>query len=288
MTDFASILNAWLAHTKDRVDLAEGTKRNYARVLRTLQEWCGDRAFAELSLTDFVRSRRRAGLADRTIHLELSILRIVVRWAEQERLMVLATPLRLPRLRIDPRQFRANHSTPTPEEAGLAIASMPRDDWQLAVALLARTGARVGEVVSLRSRDLDEHRGTLVLGAAVGNSKTGSRTFPLDPHSLRLLRGRGARGRTPLLDFGGVQNPKHGIRQRLQKACLKAGVQVFTPHGLRRMVVGRLIRACVDPGTAAALTGHTVTVMLRFYQVVTERDRRAATIAAQLGDLTGE
>lgn len=208
MTNFASILNAWMAHTRDRVDLAEGTKRNYARVLHTLLHWSGDRAFGELSLTDFVRSRRRAGLADRTIHLELSILRIAVRWAEQERLLILATPLRLPRLRIDPRQFKANHTTPSPEEAGLAIASMPHDDWRVAVSLLARTGARVGEVVCLRSRDLDERRGTLVLGGAVGNSKTGSRTFPLDPHSLSLLRGRGALGRKPLLDFGGLRKPQ--------------------------------------------------------------------------------
>ncbi|MFT5582574.1 MAG: integrase [Cognaticolwellia sp.] len=136
-----------------------------------------------------MRTRRRQGLADRSIYLELSILRIAVRWAEQEKLLDLVTPLRLPKLRIDPKQFKANHNTPTPAEAGLVIAAMPRDDWRLAVSVLARTGARVGEVVSLRARDLDERRGTLLLGGVEGASKTGSRLFPLDEHSARALQG---------------------------------------------------------------------------------------------------
>ena len=60
----------------------------------------------------------------------------------------------------------------------------------------------------------------------------------------------------------------------------------FTPHGLRRMVVSRLMRARVDPGTAAVLTGHSVQVMLRhYYQQITDDDRRAAVEQANLGDL---
>lgn len=51
------------------------------------------------------------------------------------------------------------------------------------------------------------------------------------------------------------------------------------------MVVGRLIRAKVDVGTAATLTGHSVFVMLRYYQVVTDDDRREAAERANLGVL---
>ncbi len=54
------------------------------------------------------------------------------------------------------------------------------------------------------------------------------------------------------------------------------------PHGLRRMVVARMLRAGVDPATAASLTGHSVVVMLRFYQQVTEADREAAVAKAAL------
>ncbi len=59
----------------------------------------------------------------------------------------------------------------------------------------------------------------------------------------------------------------------------------FPPHGLRRRVVGRRIRARIDAGTAATLTGHSVHVMLRFYQVVTDEDRREAAERANLGVL---
>lgn len=50
------------------------------------------------------------------------------------------------------------------------------------------------------------------------------------------------------------------------------------------MIVDRLLRSGVDPGTAATLTGHSVVVMLKFYQQVTEDDRRAAVELAALGD----
>lgn len=51
------------------------------------------------------------------------------------------------------------------------------------------------------------------------------------------------------------------------------------------MVVGRLIRAGVDPGTAASLTGHSVQVMLQHYFQVSEADRRTAVTQARLGVL---
>lgn len=54
------------------------------------------------------------------------------------------------------------------------------------------------------------------------------------------------------------------------------------------MVVNRLKRAKVDLGTAAALTRHSVQVMLRYYRTVTKGDRRAALEAAKLGVLDDE
>jgi integrase len=111
------------------------------------------------------------------------------------------------------------------------------------------------------------------------------RWFPLDTASLQDLRGRGRRGNRPLFDFDGRTDPREGLRHRLELACHAAGVTGFTPHGLRRMVVGRLIRAKVDVGTAATLTGHSVFVMLRYYQVVTDDDRREAAERANLGVL---
>ena len=48
---------------------------------------------------------------------------------------------------------------------------MPSDDWRLAARLIAATGARVGDVVALRSMDLDSATGRLALGACEGAAK---------------------------------------------------------------------------------------------------------------------
>ena len=79
--------------------------------------------------------------------------------------------------------------------------------------------------------------------------------------------------------------PIQALERRLIWACQGAEVARSTPHGLRRMVVSRLMRARVDPGTAAVLTGHSVQVVLSHYQAVTDDDRRAAADQANLGVL---
>ena len=191
----------------------------------------------------------------------------------------------LPQVRIDPKVFALNHRSPTPAEAAAAIRAMPPDDWRLAVRIVAATGARIGEVAGLRSMDLDPHRGRLALGATEGASKTGMRWFPLDAATLRALAGREGRAREPLLDFGGVTAPIQGLQCRLERACRVAQVPRFTPHALRRMVIGRLLNAGVDPATAASLTGHSIDVMLKYYRDVTEEGRRAAAERAMLGVL---
>ena len=191
---------------------------------------------------------------------------------------------RVPRLKIDRQRFELNHRTPTPAEAQRAINAMPADDWRLAMLLIARTGARIGEVVVLRGSDLDEAANVMEFGAVEGARKTGCRWFPLDASSSSDLRGRSDRGPDLLFDFG-VRCPIQVLQRRLWHACETAGVSRFTAHGLRRMVVVRLLKAKVNPGTAAALTGHSIQVMLRYYQQVTDEDRREAAEAANLGGL---
>jgi len=233
----------------------------------------------------YVTARRAEGAAPRTLVLELRAIGTVYRWGRDHRLIPPTVNLTIPRIKVDPLRFHHNHVTPTPSEAARAIEAMPQDDWKRATWLIARTGARVGEVVFLQSRDLDEPGRQVAFGATDRSSKTGMRWFPLDEASLAELRGRGGRGNEPLFDFQGRTDPREALRHRLMLACQKAGVTWFTPHGLRRMVVGRLIRSKVDPGTAATLTGHSVHVMLRYYQMVTADDRREAVERAHLGVL---
>lgn len=278
---FDDIVRQWLAAAERRPDLAKSTKVEYARVAHHLIAWPS--ADDGNALTDYVAARREAGTAPRTIALELRVLSVATHWAERH--LGADRPPVLPRLRIDPRVFVLNHRTPTPSQAAAALRAMPRDEWHLAARLVAATGARVGEIVALRSVDLDLADGRLALGASEGASKTGMRWFPLDAATLRALDGREGRGREPLLDFGDVSAPIQALQRRLHRACDAASVPRFTPHGLRRMVVGRLLRAQVDPATAASLTGHSIDVMLKYYREVSDEDRRIAAERAMLGVL---
>lgn len=279
------LLTAWLDYTEARADITPATKVNYRRVIRNVLAWAGDAPMLDLRLHEYVHARRAAGIAERTIELELCVVRMAFLWAKEEHLIANTAHLRFPKLRIDRKVYRINHRTPTAGEAARVLEAMPDDDWKLALTLVARTGARVGEIISLRSQNLDEHRSVLALGASAGDAKTGLRWFPLDADSFKALQGRGGRGAAPMFDFGDVVRPKQVLRNKLAHACRDARVPEFTPHGLRRMVVGRLMRAGVDPGTAASLTGHSVNVMLRLYQEVTDEDRRLAAEKAALGVL---
>jgi integrase/recombinase XerC len=279
---FDHIVHERLAAAQRRPDLAESTKVAYARVACHLVAWPSARD-DEVAVAEFVAARPAAGAAPRTVALDLRVLSAATHWAHRH--LGAPHPPVLPRIRIDPRVFVLDHGTPTPAEAAAALRAMPRDEWQLTARIVAATGARVGEVVQLRSVDLDLGAGRLALGAAEGASKTGMRWFPLDAATLRALDGREGRGREPLLEFGGVDAPIQALQRRLRRACDRAGVPRFTPHGLRRMEIGRLLRAGVDPATAASLTGHSIDVMLKHYHEVTDEDRRLAAERAMLGVL---
>jgi len=279
---FDDIIESWLETAQRRPALSRSTKVAYARIARHLIAWPAGAEAAD-SLPEYVAARREAGVAARTYALELRVLSVATHWAERN-LGAGRAPV-LPRIRVDPRVFVLNHRTPTPSQAAAALRAMPNDEWHLAARLIAATGGRVGEVLALRSTDLDLNAGRIALGASEGAAKTGMRWFPLDAATLRALEGREGRGRAALLDFGKVKAPIQALGRRLRRACDAANVPRFTPHGLRRMVVGRLLRAQVDPATAASLTGHSIEVMLKHYREVTDDDRRRAAERAMLGVL---
>ncbi|GDX82541.1 hypothetical protein LBMAG42_43520 [Deltaproteobacteria bacterium] len=279
------VTRRWLRHVQGRLDLSEASLVTYRRVGAHVQAWGEGRSLVGLDLAPYAQIRRNAGLAPRTLCLELRVIGVLFRWAVTTGLAPAAGTLRVPRVKVDPKRFVVNHSTPNPSDVARVLDEMAPDDFGLALLVIARTGARVGEVLRLRGCDVDRRTGRVSFGQVEGASKSGIRSFPLDASTLAELAPRPRTGTAPLFDFGEITCPIQALERRMARACDAAGVPRFTPHGLRRMVVSRLMRAQVDPGTAATLTGHSVQVMLRHYQQVTEGDQRAAVARAPLGDL---
>lgn len=284
LPSLSEVVELWFDSVQVRTDLAPSTIATYGRASDHLMAWGSGRPLGVVDLSEYVLWRRRANMAPRTIALELRVASAMFGWARRERKVSDDAVLRIPKLKIDARRFVLNHHTPSPVDAGKAIDEMDAD-WKLAALLLARTGARAGEIVYLRGRDLDEPGRRVALGATDRSSKTGLRWFPLDEDSVQMLEGRSELGMDPMFDFGRITAPIQALERRLVWACRAADVSRFCPMGLRRMVVDRLMRAGVDPATAASLTGHSIEVMLRFYRTVTDEDRRSAVEAARLGVL---
>ncbi len=276
------LLDRWLDALAQRDDLSPATQVTYRRVAAHLRDLAASQEVERLDLRRYAAARASAHLSPRTLELELRVVRIAVNWAVREGLLPALPAIRMPKLRIERAEYRCNHRTPTTADVRAVLARMPADDWRLALHLLACTGARVGEVVRLVHADLDVPSAQLALGRHEGARKTGLRWFPVDAPTLRVLAARDDAPEAPLLRFGPVAAPIQGLLRRLAQACRLARVPRFTPHGLRRMVVSRLLRAGIAPGIAASLTGHSIAVMLRYYQQVTDDDRRVAVDRAQV------
>lgn len=165
--------------------------------------------------------------------------------------------------------------TPTREEVVRILAAMPPGPARDAVILLASTGGRIGEVVSLTVDSYDPVAQELTL-----DGKTGPRQWPVDDGLARELRrmvaDAGEDGR--LVQIKGWATHKHLI-----KACKAAGVEETTPHGLRRYVATELLDSTGNPALVAKLTGHSVHVLLTRYVRPSRASLRGAVAGASLG-----
>jgi integrase len=227
------------------------------------------------TLEAFVSARLAEGAAIRTVRGDLVSLRHAWRVGMERGLIPVGALPNLP-LRINEKAYVYNHRTPTPKEVARVVAKLPPES-ALMVQFLAATGARVGELISLRRDQIDVKKGVIRL-----DGKTGPRDFPLTDGLIELLGDRIDHSDKPLVHLG-VVDAKRCLREHIQIACRQADVAPFSPHGLRRMAVDRMARAGVEPAVAASITGHDPVVMLKHYRVVTDHDLRSAARSADLG-----
>jgi len=269
--------------------LAATTVDCYEKASRHLTAWLGDlrpEQLTEESVEGYILDRQHRDMrpaSPRTVELEVRIFRMAWKWARKRRL-ICDRAFPEARVRVDGKVFTINHETPQPGDAAKVLAAMSGEP-ALVLRMLAVTGARVGAACTLKVDDVD-----IVNGTVAFDWKNGRRTFPLraaDTELFALLVGRvGIRDRgANVFDLGTC--PREQVRSALKRACARADVPRFTPHGLRRMVVTRLIHTPgVDVATAASLLGHSPVVMLRKYAQVSDEARAAAVAAARLGVLS--
>ena len=295
-TTIRDLMDSWFAAQERRVrrpgesrsaGLSPKTVDAYDKCRRHLNAWLGELRPDQVTTSTvegYIRDRqvndKRPG-SIRTVEREVAALGRAWRWGVKQKLM-LTRDFPSVKISIDSNVFTANHHTPQPAEVRLVIAELD-GEVQLLVRLLVATGARVSEGCSVTAGDLDLTHGTLAL-----NGKTGRRHFPLaaggdqELYGLLAERVQTSLPLAPLFHFG-VRHPAEQVRAKLRRACRRAGVQTFTPHGIRRMVVTQMVQGGVDVKHAAELTGHNVLVMLERYAQVRKESLADAVRKAGLG-----
>jgi integrase len=128
------------------------------------------------------------------------------------------------------------------------------------VQVMAGTGCRVGEVLTLRRDELHLGREAYALKRQHKNSHRGhTRLIPLVGPALTAIRralkvSRGDYVFNPL-NPRGEKRSRQWLQRAIDDACARAGVPRFTTHGVRH-AAARAVRPKAGLTAAAALLGH--------------------------------
>ena len=201
-----------------------------------------------------------AGAADDTLHDLWRASKTFYRWLArvhgEENLMAEIPP---------PRVRRRFPRALTEKEVGtLFRAAESMRDLAL-IAVLLDTGARVGEVASLRRADVSAE-GVELFG------KTGARFVPLSSQAFELLErvGNGAN------IWLGAQGPLtyHGVSQVVRRVMKKGGLRPpkAGPHTLRHTFAKRFLRKGGSLAVLQRLLGHASIQSTMIYAKMGDRD----------------
>jgi integrase len=185
-----------------------------------------------------------------------------------------------------PRRRRPTVETYTPAELAAVIRTAPRYAAGGAVAVLAATGMRVGEVLALDVPDYTPSTGELRItktyslrfGLGPPKSERGNRTVRV-PAAVRDVLGRATGNRTagPLFPTrAGKRRPAQTVAKCWRAIVKACGLVYRKPHALRHSAATAMIGAGVPVSDVAAYLGDTVETVVKTYLHPTGADPSAA------------
>jgi integrase len=230
-----TLIEAYERWAATRVDVSEATAIYQRSAIRRAKSLLAQRV-DEISADDvaqLVGGLVAAGKARETVRKTVTVLGMVFDHAG-----VTPNPAR-DRVRVRlPREDRPEIQPPT-ASAVEGVCRLLAPAYRLPLLVLDGTGMRVGELEALTWGDIDEHRGRWRVSASV--SKTSAARWVNPPHVLfEAVSGLLARDdRTPERRvFQGFGSDR--FRTAIRRACVAAGVPVFSPHDLRHRRISLL------------------------------------------------
>lgn len=288
--DLAQLLLSWEVSLRAERKSPQ-TLKSYGDGVRAYLTWCDktghEPALVKSQVTAFVADLLDAGAQPSTARSRLLAVRRFSAWLLEEREIdqdVLAG-MRSPKLESKVVQPLEEDQLKALVRACVGPELLERRDEAI-VRLMVETGARAGEVVNLRLRDVDLKSST----AVITRSKTGQgRSVPFGPQTARALdrylrarRGHRLADSDDLwLGSRGRQLSYDGLYAALKKRALAAGIPNFHPHLLRHTAAHRWLAAGGTEGGLMAVAGWTRPEMLVRYTRA-QASQRAADEARNL------
>jgi len=280
----------WL---KTRTSIASSTERSYKLAISQLTKDFGKQLLCDLCVEDvaaYQTRRKRNGVSNRTINLEVGVLRSILRRYR----MWEAIAQDIDFLKEDPSPGRA--LTHEEEPAILDAASKSRCRSLYPVIMVGiNTGMRVSEIRGLTWAQVDFLAKSLVVGKSKTEAGTG-RIIPLNPRAVAVLTHW--RGLFPGAEPEHYVFPheKYGLAGNARKQCAyeivptepmhrwkvawesarKAAKVSCRFHDLRHTFISRLAESQASDSTMMSLAGHISRAMLeRYSHIRMEAKRRA-------------
>lgn len=271
------LLEVYAGAVRARADLRPRSRAAYEGSLERLKAHVGTLPISLLGRTVAGTYRDRylastEGTGTQTVRTDLSVLTSAVLYAQDHGLAV----RRPARVRLQVRRTYSDH-TPSPVDVAAVLASMTLPWHQASLCLLWGTGARIGDLALLRWEHISSTAITIP-----EESKTGRRTIPLTDRARE-----GLDHLPPGLPAASIWPPQRSMRQAIngaiRRAAVRAEVQRFTCHGLRRLAVNQLRQSGEELEVVATITGHSAKTLLRHYRQVNPLEVVAALKRSPLG-----
>lgn len=199
--------------------------------------------------------RRAAKISDGTIHTELGHLRMTLKWAENNGVIVRAPYIERP-TKPEPRDYYI-----TREEAKRLMAAAKVPHIALAVRLMIATGARVTAALELTWDRVDFDRKMINLRNPFDTSRRkGRASIPMNEMLELELRLAKASALSPfVIEWAGV--PVKSIKKGLKAAAIASNLPDVTPHVLRHSAAVWLVEDGHPMSEVAQFLGHSNTRM---------------------------
>jgi len=273
---FSEVVSDFLAWSRSN-------KRSWqrdGRSLRILSRYFADRVLSEITPREVERYReaRRSETTCRggppcngTLNREVRCLTRLMRWSVDRGLLP-ESPLK--GLRLPPEAPPRVPVLDSETEARL-LAALP--GWsRLPVMLALRTGARAGEIVAARWKDVDLDRATWTIPDSKNLSP---RTVPLHPEVVEALRPSRGLPEAPVVTCEGRPVSVSTLSQAFRRAARRIGRPDLRLHDCRHVFASRLLAAGASLVEIAACLGHrTLSISARYSHA--SADRLRALVAA--------